>query len=254
MSSGVRPASVPASGSTVERTRAPMLRKTASQSAGLSETGVPSRRARPDPLENLGSTLRRRRRRRSTTIVLRYGCCIAHTRSMSCGMGMLYGSSTPRRTRASARSSVSSVRSWRLSCSSASRISSSRRRLERRSLSSPRWSMADSLMSCSGGQRTAYVRGAPELTPWAGALQDQKLELALDKAARGLRPAPAERGILVAPKQRRPYFDRSDVGEPLPGRWARREIGPVVVEGRCEPAWPRQGTDEAIDDRLWHRV
>ncbi len=76
------PASMPASGSTVSRTRDPMRRKTSSQSAVFSEIY-----ARPEPLENLGSILRRRRRLRSTTMVMRYGCCIAHTFSMSCGMG-----------------------------------------------------------------------------------------------------------------------------------------------------------------------
>src|SRR5713226_7976999 len=105
-----RPGSVPARGSTVARTREPMRRKTSSQSADFRWLGGGGQ-AMPEPLENLGSTLRRRRRRRSTTIVMRYGCCIAHTRSMSCGIGMLYGLSTPSRTRLSARPSVSSVRS-----------------------------------------------------------------------------------------------------------------------------------------------
>src|SRR5216683_72452 len=95
---------------TVARTREPMRRKTSSQSADFRWLGGGGQ-AMPEPLENLGSTLRRRRRRRSTTIVMRYGCCIAHTRSMSCGIGMLYGLSTPSRTRLSARPSVSSVRS-----------------------------------------------------------------------------------------------------------------------------------------------
>src|SRR5207245_2277142 len=83
------PDSVPASGSTVSRTRDPMRRKTSSQSAVFRSY------ARPEPLENLGSIFRRRRRLRSTTMVMRYGCCMAHTCSMSCGVGRRYGAAPP---------------------------------------------------------------------------------------------------------------------------------------------------------------
>src|SRR6267378_1597074 len=115
-------------------------------------------------------------------------------------------------------------------------MSSSRRRLPRRSLSSPRWSMADSLMSCSSGQRTAYGRRALELKPVAGSLQDHELEFGLDVLAGGLHPPPAQRGIVVTPDQRRPHFDGSYVREALPGTSAGSEVGAVVVEGRGEAA------------------
>src|SRR4029077_9456983 len=107
-------------------------------------------------------TLRRLRRRRSTTMVIRYGCCIAHTRSISCGMGIECGCSMPSMTSASATWSGSSVLSWRLSCSRLSRMSSSRRRPPRLS-ESPGCTIGASLLCDGADESSAHFEGTVEL-------------------------------------------------------------------------------------------
>src|SRR6266478_9498768 len=125
-------------------------------------------------------------------------------------------------------------------------MSSSRRRLERRSLSSPRWSMGDSLSSCGLGQGAADLGRSLELQPVPGALQDNEPVVRFDVCGRGLGTAPAEGGILVAPQQRSGHVDGTYVREPLPSPAAGAEVGAVIVEGSGQTARPGQRPGEVI--------
>src|SRR5260370_37907156 len=102
---------------------------------------------------------------------------------------------------------------------------SSRRRLPRRSLSSPPWSMAHSLSICGVGERAAHFGRPLELQPVARPLQDDELVRPLDVTARGLAAVPAEGWILIAPEQDGRRHDRTDVAQALPSRPARAHVG-----------------------------
>src|SRR5713101_855699 len=106
-------------------------------------------------------------------------------------------------------------------------MSSSRRRLPRRSLSSPPWSMAHSLSICGVGERAAHFGRALELQPVPGAFQDDELVRPVDVTARGLGAETAERRILVAPEEDGRRLDRADVRQPLPSGPAGAEVGAV---------------------------
>src|SRR5260370_42586532 len=131
---------------------------------------------------------------------------------------------------------------------------SSRRRLERRSLSSPRWSMADSLKTCGLGQGLAHLVRPLELEPVSGAFEHDEPVLAVDVALRRLGPAPAQRGILVAPQQRGRPLDAPDVRQVLPGGGTGTEVGAVIVECRGQTSGARQRAGEMLDQRPGHRL
>src|SRR5260370_38110386 len=95
-------------------------------------------------------------------------------------------------------------------------MSSRRRRLERRSLSSPRWSMGDSLSSCAIGQGATHLGRTLEREPVPGTFQALEPVVTLDVTRGGFRAAPPERWILVAPHQRGGHMDGAGVREPLP--------------------------------------
>src|SRR5229473_4085581 len=131
-------------------------------------------------------------------------------------------------------------------------MSSSRRRLERRSLSSPRWSMGDSLSSYAIGQGAAHLGRPLELQPVPGTFQDLEPVVTFHVTCGGFRAAPPEGWILVAPQQRCGHIDGAGVREPLPGSAARAEIGAVVVEGGGQAAGPCDRLREVIDHGLRH--
>src|SRR5712692_2936806 len=131
-------------------------------------------------------------------------------------------------------------------------MSSNRRMLERRSLSSPRWSMADSLSIWSAGEGAGHLVWPFELQPVPGAFEYDELVGPVDMAACCLCSVPAEGGILVAPKQDGGHGDGPDVRQPLPGAAARREIRAVVVEGCGEAARSGHRTGEVLDHWTRH--
>src|SRR5713226_48928 len=126
-------------------------------------------------------------------------------------------------------------------------MSSSRRRLGRRSLSSPRWSMAHSLSICGIGQGAAHLVRPLELEPVAGAFQDDEPVVTFDVAGGGLGAALAESRILVAPKEDGRHFDGADVRQPLPGAATGCEVGAVVVEGGRQAARAGKRAGEMVD-------
>src|SRR6266508_5121293 len=127
-----------------------------------------------------------------------------------------------------------------------------RRSVERRSLSSARWSMADSLSICAIGEGSAHLRRPLELEPVSGALEHLQPVIVLDVSRRGLHGAAAERGILVAPKQMRGRVDRTKARQPLPCTAAWAEVGSVVVERGRKTAGAARRARELLDHRAGH--
>src|SRR6266851_8600105 len=116
-------------------------------------------------------------------------------------------------------------------------MSSSRRRLDRRSLSFPLWSMAHSLSICGICEGAAHLVRPIEVEPMAGALQDLQLVLPFHISAGVLCATPTERRILIAPQQDGRRRNRADVCQPLPCRPDRGEVGPVIVERGGQASW-----------------
>src|SRR6202158_527820 len=133
-------------------------------------------------------------------------------------------------------------------------MSSSRRRLERRSLSSPLWSMADSLSICGGREGAAHLVRPIEVEPVARALQDLQLVLTFNVSAGVLGAAPAERGILIAPQQDGGRRNRADVRESLPRRPDGGEGGAVISGGRRQASGASERSCEMLDHRPRHHL
>src|ERR1700738_1472705 len=106
-------------------------------------------------------------------------------------------------------------------------MSSRRRRLPRRSLSSPLWSMADSLSICSVGQGPAHLVRPLELKPVAGPFEHDEPVFAFDMASGCLGAEPAQSRILVTPYKDGRGRDGADVGQALPRSASAAEVGAV---------------------------